>query len=410
MDKMSAINTVGHPRRRGAVIVLTAVSIATLLMCATLAIDVGYICALTTEQQNNADAAALAGASALQEGDWWGVHERALHVLERNQKAQGYLSLEDQIIEVGWYDSVNDVFHVLDDPTRAFAVRVRAARNQAPLFFAPLMGRYATDVWREAVAVGSGSCTGIWGIEGITAGSINTDSYDSTEQEYSMVTARQDGDLCSGRHIDVHGSADIQGDVMAGFGYDLTVAGGSAVITGMTTSNSGEHPSVPADLSDSMYFNDNHLVPTTDSGRSPYQKGELALDIQGGDNLTLPPGNYYFESLKLGGGSTITITGPSTLYFAGPIDATGGTVVNANADPHDLTIISVDTTVKLSGGSAFYGSVLAPNAVVELKGEAFYGALVAKYVNLVGDFSVHVDESLELAKPLLPPPALMLVQ
>jgi hypothetical protein len=386
------------------------VSLATLLMCAALAVDVGYICALTTEQQNNADAAALAGASALQDGDWWGVNERVLQVLARNQEAQGYSSLEDQIIEVGWFDSVNDVFHVLDDPTRAFAVRVRAARNRAPLFFAALMGRFATNVWREAVAVGSGSCTGIWGLEGITAGSINTDSYDSTEQEYSIVTARDRGDLCSGRQINVHGSAEIQGNVMPGFGYELTVAGDSAVITGLTTSNSGELPSVPADLSDSMYFNDNHTVPLTDSGKSPYQKGELALDIQGGDNLVLAPGTYYFESLKLAGGSTITITGPTTLYFAGPIDATGGTVVNVNADPHDLTIISVDATVKLAGGSAFYGTVMAPNAVVELKGDAFYGALIAKYVELVGDFSVHVDESLQAARPAFPPPGLMLVK
>lgn len=407
---MRRVHGVVASKRRGVVIPFTAVSIVTLLLFAALAVDVGYICALTTEQQNNADAAALAGASALQEEDWWSAKKRALHIIARNQKAQGYSSLDDQIVEVGWWDSVNHVFHASGDPTRAMAVRVRAARNRAPLFFAAFMGKTTTDVWREAVAVGSGPCTGIWGLEGINAGSINTDSYDSTEQAYSDLTARENGDLCSGRAIKVHGSKEVKGDVMAAYGYEVTIAGTSGEITGITTSNSGDLPPVPVDLGSAPYVNDNDTIPLTDSGKSPFQKGAIAVDLQGGDNLTLDSGTYYFESLKLSGGSTITIAGPTTMYFDGPIDATGGTLVNPSANPHDLTIISIDPHVKIGGGSAFYGSVMAPNAVVELKGEAFYGALVGKFVELKGDFSVHVDESLHLAKPLFSSPGLMLVK
>ena len=112
-------------KRRGVVIALTAICLITLLLCAALAIDVGYICALTAEQQNNADAGALAGASGLQDQDSTAARSRALSLLAQNQEPQGYRSLSDQIIDFGWFDSVNLVFHPLDDPTNAFAIRVR---------------------------------------------------------------------------------------------------------------------------------------------------------------------------------------------------------------------------------------------------------------------------------------------
>jgi hypothetical protein len=167
-------------QRRGAVIVLVVVSLATLLICAALAIDVGFICALTAEQQNNADASSLAGASGLREATWEEAQQRALEFLALNQTPQKYLSLDDQIIEFGWWDSVAMKFYPADDLDKAFAVRVRAARNGAGLFFARIMGHHTTDVSRVAVALGSKPCGGIWGLEGIRFGSIQTDSFDST--------------------------------------------------------------------------------------------------------------------------------------------------------------------------------------------------------------------------------------
>ena len=54
---MVTTGMVGDAQRQGLVLVLTTVSLVTLLLFACLAVDVGYICALTTEQQNNADPA-----------------------------------------------------------------------------------------------------------------------------------------------------------------------------------------------------------------------------------------------------------------------------------------------------------------------------------------------------------------
>ncbi|MCH8243133.1 MAG: hypothetical protein IH897_11070, partial [Planctomycetes bacterium] len=204
-------------------IALTAICLLTLMLCASLAVDVGYICVLTAEQQNNADAGALAGAVALQEGDSMSVIDRIRDVIARNQQPQGYLSLDDQIIEIGWWHPVDQTFtalDVVDWEKRGYAVRVRASHNNAPLFFAALMGMTSTDVSREAVTVGSGQCRGIWGVEGVTIpGNVMTDSYNSTEGLYDPGSSGDEGDVCSGRGIDGMGSVEVNGDMMTGLGY-----------------------------------------------------------------------------------------------------------------------------------------------------------------------------------------------
>lgn len=408
---MKLLNRKALPRRRGVAIVMTAATLVTLLLCATLAVDLGHIHAVAAEMQNTADGAALAGAGVLKEGYPESALDVALDIIARNQKPQGFLSLDDQVIEFGIWHSVDQTFTPLADSTssKAFAARVVSYRTDTPYFFAALIGKYSADVAREAVAIGSGPCTGIWGLQGIRAGSINTDSYNSKDAAYSELTAGDDGDLCSGRYIDMNGSFDVRGDVMAGFGWDVTIAGGSGDITGLTTSDASALAIPPIEV---PITNDNDLIGLTNLGKSPW-KGYGNLDIQGQNNLTLAPGTYVFDSVKLAGGSSITVTGPTTIYILTEMDATGGTIINETKDPHNLTILSPSTTyLKLGGGSAFYGSILAPEALVEIKGNdnGYFGALVARIVEMKGDATVHLDESLPLNGVLFKPPNPFLVR
>ncbi len=399
-------------RRRSATLVLVAVLLFVMMGFAALSVDVGHLCAVTTEQQNTADAAALAGASALQddllEDD---VLERALHVIGINQKSQGYLSLDDQIIEIGRWSSTTGEFTQMDlaDLEDAFAVRVVAKHPEMPYFFAPIFGKYSTDVTREAVAVASGSCGGIWGLQGVTAGGgIITDSYNSLEGPYDQAAAYDNGDLCSGMGIKVNGNFEINGDVMAGFGYDVTVSGGAGEITGITTNNSGGLDGPSVDLGDYDFNNDNDTIGLTDGGRSPWRRGSLDLGLSGQENLPLDPGTYVLDELKLAGGSTITVSGPTTIYVRGSIDAVGGTIVNTTGNPHNLTIIALGTDVKINGGTGFYGAIIAPFADVVLTGTAdFYGAVIGLTVNIGGDFVFHVDESLVQTDWKAPPVAML---
>jgi len=395
-------------RRRGATLVLVTVLLFVLMGFAAFSVDVGHLCAVTTEQQNTADAAALAGASALQDGllddD---VLERAFHVIELNQKSQGYLSLDDQIIEIGKWNSVTGEFTQTDlsDIEDAFAVRVVAKRPKMPYFFAPIFGKFATDVSREAVAVASGRCGGIWGLQGITSGGgIVTDSYNSLEGAYEAETAYDNGDLCSGRAIKVTGNFEVNGDVMAGFGYEVTVGGNAGDITGITTNTSGGVEGPDVEIGDFEYHNDNATVGLTSDGKSPWYKSTSRIDIQSQSYLTLAPGTYVFDSIKLAGGATIKVTGPTTIYVKGDIAAGGGAITNITKDPHNLTIMSLGNNVKVNGGAGFYGSIIAPEADVVLGGTSdFYGAVIGKTVNMGGDFVFHVDESLVETNWIAPP-------
>lgn len=385
-------------RRRGTVVVLTAVVMVTLLCFASLAVDVGYICALTTEQQNTADAAALGGTTALRYGNGGDAIRRARRIIGLNQIPQGYRSPRDQTIELGDWDCLSDGYTAIDPafPNKANAVRVVARRNNVSLFFAGIMGINKTNVSREAIAMVRKPCLGIWGIGGVKVpGNVYIDSYDSTVGNYSPGTANEDGDVCSNGDIKVAGSAEVHGDVMPGPGAELIV-NGSATISGHNCAHAGitavDFP--PVDLTDVLLNNDNALIGLTDLGNNPFSSA-WNVSISGGDGLTLAPGTYYFDSMSFSGPATLTITGPTTIYLGGDFDATGEAIVNTTQNPGDFTILSAGSEVKLTGQAAFYGFVYAPNATVTLSGTAdYFGEMIGGTLKITGNFQFHLDESL----------------
>ncbi len=398
-------------RRRGVVFVLVVALLFVLFVCASFAIDVGHICAVCAEMQNNADAAALGGAEAMRsEGDEDPISE-ARKMIEMNQSRQGFSSLDDQIIELGnWTPETG--FKSLDETggTRAYAIRAEAHRSKTPYFFAAIMGKHSANVFRHAVALGSGPCNGVWGLTGVNAGSIVTDSYISTDGPYNGLTALDNGDVCSCKDIKIHGSKVINGDVMPGFGYSVTVAGVSGNITGYTTNTIDNCPSVPVDPGDVKYNNDNDTIPPKLKDGSKWYKGSInSIDMQAGGNLNLPPGTFYFDSIKLSGGATITITGPTTIYVGGSVDATGGAIVNKSANPQDLTLIALGSDLKLGGGVNFYGTILSPNAHTVLACEHIYGTVIGGYLELKGNTNIHVDQTLPWAN-MFSAPRVMLVE
>lgn len=385
-------------RRRGVVIVLTVVMLATLLGMAALTIDVGYIYNLRAEAQNTADSGALAGASALYEGRWESAHTWALEIVERNQIAQGFSSLEDQVIEVGRWDGTTATFTALNavDWASANAVRVVAARKDVPLFFAALMGKTTTSVSREAVALVSPPCGGIWGLDEVAVwGNVMIDSYDSTEGSYSPLSAGSNGDVCSNKviEVEVSGAVDIHGDVRAEF---VDVEEGTVNITGIVVESTREVYAPEPDFGDVRFNNDNSSIGLTAAGTNQLTASNQ-LYLRGGENLTLAPGTYYFEHIKIRANASLTLTGPTTIYLKGDLKTDGSAVINTTQNAHDLTIISSGGHVDLDGNGPFYGSILAPNADITLRGnEDYFGALVGKNIEMSGDFQFHVDESLPL--------------
>ena len=397
------------PCRRGAAAIFTLVVIPVALAFAAITIDVGQLYKMASETQNTADAAALAGASTLTDGQVATYYDRAQSYLQRNQQGHRYTTHNDEVIELGVWDGDTQTFTVLpsqDDWGSANAVRVEAKQTAVPLFFASLFGRNDASLAREAVASVDPTCGGIWGLESIKVpGNVVTDSYSSSEGPYWPGTARSNGDVCSGGDLTVGGNAMVNGDAVAGPAGIVSV-GGNAVVTGTTGSMDSPPPSPSLDFTEVMASNDNGLIGLSDNGTDPLVGNDFSLGT--GDHLTLSPGSYYFETFETGNGTSITVTGPTTIYLAGDMGVNGDAVFNTTMEPSDFTIISSGAVVKINSQAVFYGSILAPNAQITLNGSAeLFGAVLGREVTIAGSFQFHVDESLDIVHMLKPSPHLV---
>jgi hypothetical protein len=138
--------------------------------------------------------------------------------------------------------------------------------------------------------------------------------------------------------------------------------------------------------------NDNDTIPLTDAGRDPVTGGALRLIED--DNLTLLPGTYYFRSVNIVGQATVTVTGPTEIYVDGRATFTGGGVINITQHPPNLAIYATGNDLTYSGGSAFYGAIVAPDSNVTLLGNSeYYGTLIGQTLDMRGDSILHVDEA-----------------
>jgi hypothetical protein len=112
------------------------------------------------------------------------------------------------------------------------------------------------------------------------------------------------------------------------------------------------------------------------------------------------------NSIGLAGGSTLIITGPVVLNIAGvnqnnPVEFTGGTFQNNTAVPGNFVINYGGTAnVNISGGSAAYGVINAPNANLSFTGgSSFYGQAIGATISDMGGTSIYYDQSLKTPGP-----------
>lgn len=152
-------------RRRGAIIVLTALLMVFMMGMLALSVDVGYMMTVKTELKRATDAAALAGAAHLADGIEV-ARLKAFEYLARNPVGHQNLTeienweerLEELLaqhaadfrVEFGqWDDNSRQFFPNPDDPS---AIRVLTTHNGGPLFFARIFGRDAFLLQAESIA------------------------------------------------------------------------------------------------------------------------------------------------------------------------------------------------------------------------------------------------------------------
>ena len=163
----------------------------------------------------------------------------------------------------------------------------------------------------------------------------------------------------------------------------------------------------------------NPLPPTTScptycySGAQTLSPGAYGnVNITSGATITLTGGTpsapaiYTLNSISLGGGSTIVISGTVVLNIAGvgqqnPVNFTGGSFQNNTFVPSNFVInYGGSNNISLTGGSAAYAVVNAPNANISFSGGSnFYGQAIGATITNTGGTNVYYDQSLNTPGP-----------
>ena len=385
-------------RRSAVVAVQVGVVMIVLLGFAALAVDVGYVFDMHGAMQAAVDSSSLSGAAALVNGQGAAKAE-AKEYAGKNYVSRTALAPNEVTVITGLWEGLTDTFIPLPDGTSQIpnAVRVIGQRENISLLFANVFGRADTDISRRATAIqGAGKCLGIWGLEGITAdGDIITDSFDYRVGAYGGNNIRPNGDICSCTGIELNGGVSIRGDAIYGEDYSLDIFGNSYEIWGLVDDQNCTFPVPTIDMIQASLVNDNLTIGLTTKGNDPFDGDPWNLYVTGNDSLTLAPGTYYFDSLLIDGQAWLGISGPTELYVAGDVIATGGGILNPTQIPENLKIYSTGTLCQITGGAGFHGAVIAPDSTIEFFGTSdIFGVVMGRTLDFDGNARIHVEESL----------------
>lgn len=328
--------------RRGVTLIWTAVWFVVLIGFAGLGCDVGYVFLVAHQLQNAADAAALAAARVVHEGE---VEARlvAVQLGAANVAATDPVQLSlnevndpEGDIVVGRYDRETQVFTpTLNAPT---AIKVVARRTtdslngSLPLFFGPAFGVESINFSRTAIAMNEG---------GTGAGLITLCSTCDCAFEISGNSSI----VINGGEVQVNSSAPCavcgRGNALIDAGA-INVAGGTCFTPGMEfpgTVNTGAEP-----LEDPLAFLPEPTFDTTSdlgtiqtSGTYPPGYYSGGVQVTGGD-ITLLPGIFILDGagLHIGGNANFTAVGVMSYIppGTGSVDIGGtGVVVLSPPDP-----------------------------------------------------------------------------
>lgn len=260
-------------------------------------------------------------------------------------------------------------------------------------------------------------------------GTVRVDSYNSCDEtmstlgEYDPAKAGDSGDIASNgtfaKQVDTGGDVQIKGHVSTGPGGTLGMNGTSISIGSETFVDSGRTGIEPGWFRDDMNANipDSPIPPS--GGYTGFPSGGWVNGTY--YNYIVPSGVYQVGSLQLSSSQKILITGDVDLkvtdlqitgsaaieiaptgtlrlFMSGNTATIGGSgIVNQSTEPWRFTYYGAKTNMRVNfaGTSAFYGTIYAPYAELNLSGGALlYGGTVSKTVKATGGFTLHYDQCL----------------
>jgi len=359
-------------------LMLFAVVLSLLLGFAALAVDMGNLYVVRAELQIAATSAAAAGTIDLP--DEQAAVAAAIEFAELNMPpaAHGNVLAAADVI-AGHWDDDSRTFTAGAAPLNALQVTTRrgdANGNPVSSIFARFFGVTQHNLSADATAVL---------LPGLPGGLSSTGDISFTGN------SSYEGDIASNGSVTIGGSATIDGDISGG---DVTVGG---TVTGDVSVARRELVLPPVDCTDVSMNNDNGTLPLIQKGNnlvSPLDANRN-FSLTGGVAYNLPPGNYYFNDLKIGGQSSLLISGPTTICLTGDLDTSGGDLINSTGDPTNLMILMEGGSAKLNASVDLFLFLYAPNTDVTITGSAdIFGAIVGETITAAGSGSIVFDENL----------------
>jgi Flp pilus assembly protein TadG len=380
-----------HENRRGSITLYALIVLFILLAMASFAVDYAVVQIAKTQLTAVVDAAARCAAKKLATGSTTAQAQSAAITLAAQNKVNGAaLTLTTANVVVGNWDSSAQTFTANGTPTNACRVTgalSTATGNPVQLYWARVIGRSTCDVHASATATFKSSGYGLVGLNFIKMSGNASDSYWDT----TGVTGGQNGSIASNGDITLSGSASINGDAHPGIGKSVSKPG---AVTGSTAALTAPLVYPPGSAGSYATTNDDGVIPV--GGNCGILNG--SLNLSGNNSLTLPGGNYYFNNYTTSGNSTVTFTGPATLYIYGKLDISGCTVTYSN-QPTNLKIVMVPDSsgnapgsVTISGSSAMYADIYAPQSPLTISGTGdLYGSIVGLSIDMSGTAKIHYD-------------------
>jgi hypothetical protein len=292
-------------------------------------------------------------------------------------------------VEFGTWDSAANTFTVLSGAARANAnaIRVTAKRTAGagtavPLTFARVLGMGSCDVKASAIALLTDRDIGIVGLNSIAIhqGYFGA-SYDSSVQlSPSHSVYNSHGMLASNGVIGVGAagsSNSLYGDAILGPSGSVD---SHIQVSGSTFQRSLAIPAIP------------------DAAYTPFPNpGGIPSSVTASGSSVAPGGNYYVTSLTCLNWTTITFTGPATVYVNGDVSIGDHVTIRAYGDrPQNLTFYqSPGHNFTCHDSCDFIFQYKGPGADFVAHDDLnFRGGIFAETLTFHDNCSVYYDESL----------------
>ena len=235
------------------------------------------------------------------------------------------------------------------------------------------------------------------------------DSYDSRLGSYASqavngpdgngyMFANENGNIRSEGTITLGGNAQLHGDAFVDTSGGFSFGGGTGMYGDtLRGTESLVIDSIPAAEIAYAQANSDAATNLILTGGANFDTLTEALTAGNGDTVIVNSGTYYFSSVDFGSGAILMLApgAEAIIYLTGDWDTSGGAIINSNGVAANLHIYSTGSQFDFSGGSQLCAAIFAPNADMTVTGgSSFYGSVIANSFVNGGGTTLHFDEAL----------------